>query len=314
MRLPTKDPSFPYNDLSHRTQSQFKPYISLSQSIVRQLLRIFPSAFKPLLYTVLARASSSFGKSPYRHIFRLPFNLVLKTSVRSRLVEADALRFVGSLNSINAPMLIDSTSTPQITYILSTWVDGDCCSEVWEQLTSLDKDKVVEDLRSQFDALRLQTASHDHVICNASGDAIEDPRIPWLDDDPRVFTSYSKFMEQVWLGLNFPRNRDTLYPLLKPFVERDDVPVVFSHGDLLPKNLILPGGLEQWRRDHRPLCIVDWEHAGWMPLSWEALKATWLLCDPEEDWYKMVAEVFPESRTELEMDWQWRARSGIPIV
>ena len=303
-----------HDGLSQPTRSHPRSPISLPQAIVRRLLRILPDVFKPPLYSVLARASSFFGKSPYRHIYRLPFNLVLKTSTRSRLVEADALRFVGSLNGINAPVLIDSASTPQIAYILSTWIDGDCCYEVWEQLTPSDKETMVEDLRSQFDALRLQTTTYDHVICSASGDGIEDPRIPWLYENPRMFTSYRDFMEQVWPGLDFTRNRDTLYPLLQPFVERDDVPVVFSHGDLLPKNLIIPGGLEQWRRDHKPLCIVDWEHAGWMPFPWEVLKATWLLFDQEEDWYKMMAEVFSESRTELEMDWQWRSRSGIPIV
>lgn len=42
-------------------------------------------------------------------------------------------------------------------------------------------------------------------------------------------------------------NRDMLQPLLRPLIERDGVPVVFSHGDLLPKNLIFPGGLNHWR-------------------------------------------------------------------
>ena len=314
MRLLTKGTGNSCDGLSQPTRSNLRYPVSLPQAIVRRLLRIFPAALKPSLYNTLARISSFFGGSPYRHIYCLPFNLALKTSVRSRLVEADALRFVGSLDRINAPLLIDSASTPRISYILFTWIDGDCCSEIWEQLTPSDKEKMVEDLRSQLSALRLQTITHDHVICSASGDPIEDPRVPWLDDDPRVFTSYREFMEQVWLGLKFPRNRDTLYPLLKPFVERDDVPIVFSHGDLLPKNLIISGGLAQWRSDHRPLGIIDWEHAGWMPLPWEVLKATWLVFDREDGWYKMMTQVFPELHTELEMDWQWRLRSGIPIV
>ncbi|CAA7269004.1 unnamed protein product [Cyclocybe aegerita] len=285
--------------------------ISWSQQLVKSLLRIFPKVLKPSLFEILIKTSSLFGKSPYHNIFRLPFNLVLKTS--NHLVEADALRFVGSLRGINAPALIDSFSAPQKTYILSTWVEGDCCADVWERLTPLDKEKIVEDMRSQYSALQQQTSTRHRTICNASGGAIQDPRVPWIDDNPRTFPSYREFMEQVWLGLNF-RNNHTLAQSIARLIERDNVPIVFSHGDALPKNLILPGGLDLWRRERPPLYIIDWEYAGWMPLPWEALKATWLVFDKEEDCYKMMVEVFPDSREELAADWEWRTRSGIPIV
>ncbi|KAI0369972.1 hypothetical protein BV20DRAFT_912680, partial [Pilatotrama ljubarskyi] len=72
--------------------------------------------------------------------------------------------------------------------------------------------------------------------------------------------------------------------------------------DVLPKNLILPGGSDKWRAGSTQLYLIDWEFAGWTPLPWEALKATWLVVDPEEDdWYDMMMRVFRESLAEL--DW-----------
>lgn len=229
-------------------------------------------------------------------------------------MEADALRFVGSLKGINAPVLIDSCSTPQRTYILSTWIEGDCCSDIWETLTPRDKEMIVKDMRSQYSALHQQTSTLLHVICNASGCAVEDPRVPWMDEIPgAIFPSCQEFMEQVWPGLAIPKNH-ALSQSITPLTERNNIPIAFTHGDALPKNILLSGGLDLWRKWLSALCIIDWEYAGWMPLPWEALKATWLSFDQDDDWYKMMVEVFPDSSEELAADWEWRLRSGVTIL
>ena len=114
--------------------------------------------------------------------------------------------------------------------------------------------------------------------------------------------------------MDCPRNAETLQPKLRPLIERENVPNVFCHGDILRKNLILPGGLQRWRSGATVVCLIDWEYARWMPLPWDALKATWMTYGPEDEWFQMMKVVFPEAHAELEADWLWRSRSKIPSV
>ncbi|PPQ92603.1 hypothetical protein CVT25_007296 [Psilocybe cyanescens] len=295
------------------SQPQPLPSISWMQKLVKSLLSVFPKALKPHLFEMLVKTSSFIGWSPYHNIFCLPFKLVMKTT--DRAVEADALRFVASLRGIDAPTLIDFSSAPGKTYILSTWIDGDCVSDIWERLTLLDKEMIVQDMKSQYSAMRQETSTRDHVICSASGVSIEDPRVPWLEELPdATFSSSRQFMEQVWVGLNNDRTPRPLYQMLIPLIQRD-TPIVFTHGDALPKNIILPGGLELYRRGHSRLCIIDWEYAGWMPEPWEAIKATWLVSDrDEEEWYRMMREVFPDQCEVLDAEWEWRTQLRITIL
>lgn len=179
-----------------------------------------------------------------------------------------------------------------------------------------DKSKLVTELRDQFSALRSHTSSLTHPICNASGCPVTDPRVPWLfyDDQLRVIDDCREFAREVWTRLNRPGNRETLLPLLQPLIDRRDVPIVFTHGDIFPRNIVLPGGLAAWCSGRQPICIVDWAFAGWMPTYWEPLKATWMEWEEDSDWYNMVRDIFPDSRVEMDADWQWRSRSGTTIM
>lgn len=48
----------------------------------------------------------------------------------------------------------------------------------------------------------------------------------------------------------------------------DDVPVVFTHGSLHPRNIIISAGPKP-----RVVSILGWEQAGWYPAYWELCKA-----------------------------------------
>jgi hypothetical protein len=49
-----------------------------------------------------------------------------------------------------------------------------------------------------------------------------------------------------------------------------DVPVVFTHGGLHPRNIIVSTG-----PNPRVVSILGWEQAGWYPAYWELCKARW---------------------------------------
>ncbi|KAK4133228.1 hypothetical protein BT67DRAFT_443146 [Trichocladium antarcticum] len=49
-----------------------------------------------------------------------------------------------------------------------------------------------------------------------------------------------------------------------------DVPIVFTHGALHPRNIIVSTG-----PNPRVVSIIGWEQAGWYPAYWELCKARW---------------------------------------
>ncbi|KAH7883399.1 protein kinase subdomain-containing protein PKL [Phlebopus sp. FC_14] len=286
--------------------------------LLRILLCLVPSSWRISIYKAWIE-NHRITTALYHNVYRLPFGLVLKTGRKYPHVEADALRFVNTLSGIHAPYLIDAVFDGNTTFLLTNWIGGDCVTDdhVWDAMTVEDWARLEQQLRSQLGSMRRQTLmSHaDQAICNASGGPIDDPRIPWVArENPRIFTSSRDFAAEVWTGLHWPSNCDTLLPLLKPLIERDDVPIVFSHGDILPKNMILPGGLNCWRTSGEMVCIIDWEYAGWMPIFWDALKATWMGVDVDDFWMQFGRRVFPEFIEELEADWEWRSRSQVLIL
>ncbi|RPD64119.1 protein kinase subdomain-containing protein PKL [Lentinus tigrinus ALCF2SS1-7] len=285
--------------------------------ILEWVLFYVPRGLKPMLYETLCKFSSLSGNQHhYRGIYRLPMNLVLKVSSDPTGNEAVALQFVEALDGVHAPKLIDCACTAMQTYLLTTWIEGDTVADVWGQLTASDKAHLAVQLRDQVSSLHEQTHTRagQRSISLASGSPIIDPRVPWLADNPRIFTTSPDLFQQLWIGLGCPWNADTLQPKLQPLIEREDVPIVFCHGDILRKNLILPGGLQRWRSGATVVCLIDWEYAGWMPLPWDPLKATWMTYGPEDEWFRMMKVVFTEAHEELEADWLWRSRSKIPIV
>ena len=50
----------------------------------------------------------------------------------------------------------------------------------------------------------------------------------------------------------------------------DDAPIVFTHGALHPRNIIVSMG-----PNPRVVSILGWEQAGWYPAYWELCKARW---------------------------------------
>jgi hypothetical protein len=50
----------------------------------------------------------------------------------------------------------------------------------------------------------------------------------------------------------------------------NEVPIVFTHGGLHPRNIIVSAGPYP-----RVVSILGWEQAGWYPAYWELCKARW---------------------------------------
>lgn len=289
------------------------------QWTIMQILRIVPEFLKTRLYALLVGWCERKGRRIDRFVYRLPFDLLVKCVYSGAKNEALALRFVETLG-IDSARWIDYARADQYThYTLMTYIHGDCCRVIWNDLTESDKHMLVVQLREIVHRMRELTMSSDHPICNLEGEVIRDPRIPWVArETPKVFTSSPEFFAQVWTELSYKVSPigggPPLEPLLRPIIDRTDRPIVFTHGDLLPQNILIPGGLKNWRNGRSKLCLIDWQNACYAPVPWEALKATWLCTSKNEGWYPMMKEVFPESCTELEADLDWRSRTHVILV
>ncbi|RXW13744.1 hypothetical protein EST38_g12111 [Candolleomyces aberdarensis] len=280
------------------------------------IMKTLPSRFKRWIYRRLLSLGASRSWCIHPAVHRLPFGLALKTSARETSInETAALRFLEASKTanLNFPFLVDSTTDGTITYMLSTYIDGDCACEVMEGFSSQDWRRLELDLRGQLTSLHIQTSSHHHNICSAAGGIIDDPRMSWVAEGALELATTQDFFAQVWLGLDFPWNRETIRPAIQPLIDRP-VPVAPCHGDVYPRNIIFPGGVEAWRVGKTRLCLIDWEFSGWMPAPWEAPKATFIEAEPDSEWQIVIRHALPEFREYLDADWLWRSKSRMMII
>lgn len=288
---------------------------TLTQIIIMWILYFTPKFLKIKLYAYAKSWCKKHKRIPHRAIHRLPFGLLLKTAVWGSANEAAAMQMAEKLG-INSTRLIDQVAAgPEEMYLLTTWVPGTPFNEAWKDVTPEDKTMFVEQLRAEIHKMREQTATDSHIICHADGSVVHDPRLPWVTrEDPRVFTSCREFFEQVWINLDDkPRYGGPLRPAIQPLIDRTDRAIVFTHGDILARNIVIPGGLEEWRKKRSKICLIDWQNAGWFPLEWDAVKAT-TLCLGRNAWFKLMLEVFPESRAEIEGEEEWQDRGWTVAV
>ena len=66
--------------------------------------------------------------------------------------------------------------------------------------------------------------------------------------------------------------------------------IVLTHGDLLPHNILSDD-------DGRPIGIVDWEAAAWLPEHWEMTRSLYLYAGFHKVWKKFGGRCFLNTKT-----------------
>lgn len=245
----------------------------------------------------------------------------MKSSSSTTLhVDAAALQLLerNRISGISFPYLVDCVTNGKATYMLSTFIEGDNVSSTIEHFSPKDWKRLAVDVGQQLLALRQQTSIGPDspgrpLIATAAGGIINDPRVSWIAEQGTNPKSAHDFLSQVWIGLDLPHNRNTIRPIIQPLVEIP-VPIVFCHGDVYPRNMIFPGGLNAWREGKSRICLIDWEFSGWMPAPWEAIKATWIECDQDTEWMLAMRDAMPEFTEYMDVDWLWRSKSNIMLI
>jgi len=248
--------------------------------MARNILAIwltFPDTIRLQAYKVL-KVIGSYIYEPsiaMMGVQRLPFGLYLKygpvSDADRHTREYKALHLIRNSTSIPAPYPIDLILSANESIMITTRIDGkpagveiDTCSDEELSLMAQDLHGWIAELHS----IRRPTDSN-YAICGISGGACFDYRIGSEPAGP--FRDERELSEALRLGI------------LPNLVHRDDHNILFAHGDLNMRNILV--------KDGRISGIVDWENAGWYPEYWEYTKCHFGV-RLHKRWLRMIEEVF----------------------
>ncbi|THH18341.1 hypothetical protein EW146_g2648 [Bondarzewia mesenterica] len=233
-------------------------------------------------------------KKPGGRVKFLPFGLVIKCGPLGGADEADTIRFIRKHTTIPVPRVLLSARGYSSEFMLMRYVDGVNLESAWCRLDEDQRANVVRQLRSIVMELRSLQPAHSNplAICGLNNVACKDGRVssnpfgPFADESG--FNDHLIHVAEIYMdpiALSEIRAR-----------MRDDHRVMFTHGDLAPRNIIVRGD--------EILAVIDWEHAGWYPEHWELVKALYApMVEKDTSWTRAVREVIPlDYETEWHVD------------
>ncbi|EPS35557.1 hypothetical protein H072_11042 [Dactylellina haptotyla CBS 200.50] len=146
-------------------------------------------------------------------------------------------------------------------------VDGVTLEECWLTIDMEERAAVCAQLGEMVTAWRdLRQDPDDQFLGQIGRQPIRD-RISHMEAAPRILSSVEDFHDN-FLFLLVSRRHPPFegpHPWRAEF--SDDVPIVFTHGDLHKSNFIVSR-----EKPIRIKAVIDWEQSGWFPSYWEYCK------------------------------------------
>lgn len=142
-------------------------------------------------------------------------------------------------------------------WLIMTGMPGQRVDEVIHRMSYPERHQLADDLAAAMDACRNIPNASAFLIASASGGRLQDPRASSNGCGP--YHTEAEFNEQIARGC-----REDLAQAF-PNAHAQEHPVVFTHADLFPSNILVDAG--------RLSGIVDWQFAGFYPAYWEYTKA-----------------------------------------
>ncbi|KAI1735730.1 kinase-like domain-containing protein [Xylaria scruposa] len=165
--------------------------------------------------------------------------------------EAIVLRFVKANTTIPVPEVL-STDWDRITM---EYIEGNTLQQAWPVLTPDQRLDILDQLRGYIAQLRALKGTQ---LGRLDGQGVVVPSImtrsggpfatleefhDWLVKPPKRLQSESMYWHQITTQLS------------------SECPIVFTHGDIAARNIIV--------RDGKIVALLDWEFSGWYPEYWE---------------------------------------------
>lgn len=136
-------------------------------------------------------------------------------------------------------------------------VRGVMLQDVLASSSEIERESYADQLGAMLMELRSLKSPYGPMICSASGSQVMLRSL--VSPQPRgPFPSEDEFNQAnlKWLLPPRPSPSELCHDIVHP--------IVFTHGDLAPYNVMVDGG--------RITAIIDWETAGWFPASWEYIQ------------------------------------------
>ncbi|KAB8257153.1 phosphotransferase enzyme family protein [Aspergillus pseudonomiae] len=147
-------------------------------------------------------------------------------------------------------------------FIYMSLVEGETLQERWGGMNEPERLSVCEELKHMVKTWRtLEQDSHSRYIGSLGGLPLNE-----------IFLSSHPEISGPFQGANAVQQFQDACGI----EISEDVPIVFTHDDLVPPNILLSPG-----PNPRVVAVIDWGQAGWYPAYWEYCKARRVRLDPE---------------------------------
>ncbi|KAG8674265.1 hypothetical protein FPOAC2_00271 [Fusarium poae] len=165
--------------------------------------------------------------------------------------EAQALRFVKEHTTIPVPEVIGS----DWDRITMEYIEGQTLQQAWPVLTPDQQSDILDELKGYIAQMRALRGTY---LGRLDGQGVVVPSIFMRSGGP--FNTLPEFHD--WLARPSKRSQaQTMYWHQITTQLGGEYPIVFTHGDIAARNILV--------RDGHIVALLDWEFAGWYPEYWE---------------------------------------------
>ncbi|KAL1731087.1 kinase-like domain-containing protein [Schizophyllum commune] len=232
----------------------------------------------------------------------LPFGLYAKRGPRATVNEALATHHVSLYTTIPVPTVLDVLPTGSNgTYFLMTRLSGQEVAEMPRTLsdcTDQELDVFVATVGGWLQQLRaLGPSPHGDAVCGFIGGPFYSYRIKH-DEPIGPFASQDEFHAQ-WYNTLPEQANPGLRAVAARLRSDRRYRMYFTHGDISPNNILVDD-------DYKPVGLIDFGCAGWMPEYWELTYAVYRR-QRYRGWVKAFTQIFPQYEDELAVEMeQWK--------
>jgi len=266
-------PDEPPRDRPEDSEDQEKPVIITSK-------QLGPPPYV-LEHKDVLQAFIPFNKRECRHIRQIDEDTLVKFGSNITLAEAEAMRFISTHTSIKTPKVIGAYILEDNGYIIMSYERGKLLPQFWEDSTTEEKEKVIEQLRRYMSEMR---AIKGEYVGGFNRNACIAAEFQW-DYDHKANHQYGPYPDEDGFNEGIIEAISRAYPgppdtdtetigyndeyAIKQLVRcLRNHEIVFTHGDLNASNILV--------QDDLTVVILDWDTAGFYPEYWEWYKATWM--------------------------------------
>nr|POE61857.1 hypothetical protein CFP56_73161 [Quercus suber] len=228
-------------------------------------------------------------------VIKISPNLVVKYGSHVKVTEAESLLFLEK-NAPNIPVPRvqacylrgpynnrdpDDFGSLYDTYIVMTFMEGQCLDVVWNDLDQGCRTSIAAQLHAHMQELRSISREDELTVASVTGGPIKDPILKYHSSQGPFATEedFNAALVAVHEELMYKAHCRSL---VEGALAQNKHKIVLTHGDLQGRNIMVAGG--------KLVGIIDWETCGWYPEYWEFAKCFAVSGWPK-DWPDFVSQV-----------------------